>query len=201
MKTAPRGSYNNTERELSRCGKDGCSITSAQRVYDNISMNGIIIGIVVAFIVWLSLRGGRRMKEKKARFKSEAEKKVIPRIGTAGTITEEQAEELRKNNFEPLKDWSFEEAALMLDTTTYLRAVFSEAADLKASLVEMQNELLVFILNDEQLRDYVRRWGEERRNRESNGEVAELPHDAEFERIAAEALRIAGKKRSSTSPA
>jgi hypothetical protein len=164
-------------------------------------MNGIIIGIVVAFIVWLSIRGGRRMKEKKARFKSEAEKKVIPRIGTAGTITEEQAEELRKNNFEPLKDWSFEEAALMLDTTTYLRAVFSEAADLKAPLVEMQNELLVFILNDEQLRDYVRRWGEERRNRESNGEVAELPHDAEFERIAAEALRIAGKKRSSTSPA
>jgi hypothetical protein len=176
-------------------------MTPAHRAYKDIPMNGIILGIVVAFIVWLSIRSGRRMKEKKTRLKSEAEKKTIPRIGTAGTITKEQAEELRKNNFEPLKDWSFEEAALMLDTTTYLRAVFSEAAGLKDSPLEMQNELLVFILDDEQLRDHVRNWGEERRNRGTDNEVAELPHDAEFECIATEALRIAGKKRSSTSPA
>jgi hypothetical protein len=163
-------------------------------------MNGIILGIVVAFIVWLSIRGGRRMREKKNRRKGSPIQRTIPRIGTPGTITKEQAEELRKNNFEPLKDWSFEEAALMLDTTTYLRAVFSEAAGLKNSPLEMQNKLLVFILDDEQLRDYVRSWGEERRNRGSDSKAAELSHDAEFERIAAEALKLA-EKLSSNSPA
>jgi len=157
-------------------------------------MNSIIIAIVVAFIVWLSIRSGRRMKEKKTRLKSEAEKKTIPRIGTPGTITKEQTERLRENLFEPLKDWSFEEAALMLDTTAYLRAVFSKIAGLKDHPFDAQNELLVFILNDEQLRDHVRSWGEERRNRGVDGEAAELSHDAEFERIAAEALRLAEKK-------
>ncbi len=164
-------------------------------------MNSVIIAIVVAFIVWLSIRGGRQMREKRNRRKGAPIQKTIPRIGIPGTMTEEQVEELRKNNFEPSRDWSFEEAALVLDTTIYLRAVFSEAADLKDPPVEMQNKLLVFILEDEHLRDYVRGWGKERRKGGRESEAANLPHDAQFERAATEAMRLAKKNRSSTSAA
>jgi hypothetical protein len=163
-------------------------------------MNSIIIAIMVGLIVWLSIRGVRRMKVKQTYLRSEAEKKAIPRVGTPGTITKEQAERLRENLFEPMKDWSCEEAELFLDTTIYLRAVFSEAAGLNDPPVEIQNALFGFILRDENLRDYMLRWGEERRNRGVDDEAAELPHDAEFERIAAEAMRLA-EKESSTSPA
>jgi hypothetical protein len=163
-------------------------------------MNSIIIGTMVALIAWLAMRSVRRMKAKHAYLRSEAEKKAIPRIGTPKTITKEQADRLRKNNFEPMKEWSFEEAELFLDTTLYLRAVFSKAAGLNDPPLEMQNALFGFILRDENLRDYMLRWGEERRNRGVNDEAVELSHDAEFERIAAEALGLA-EKVSSTSPA
>lgn len=166
----------------------------------NSLLNSVIIGTMVALIAWLSVRAVRRMKAKHAYLRSEAEKKAIPRIGTKGTITQEQAERLRKYLFEPMKDWSFEEAALFLDTTTYLRAVFSEAAGLNDPPLQIQNALFGFILRDENLRDYMLRWGEERRNRGVDDEAADLDHDAAFERIAAEAQKLA-EKVSSTSPA
>ena len=141
---------------------------------------------MVALIAWLAMRSVRRMKAKHAYLRSEADKKAIPRIGTKGTITQEQAERLRKNLFEPMKDWSFEEAALFLDTTTYLRAVFAKVADLNDPPIEMQNALFGFILRDENLG--------------VDDEAVELSHDEEFERIAAEAMSLA-EKVSSTSPA
>jgi len=162
-------------------------------------VNSIIVGTMVALIAWLSVRAVRRMKAKHAYLRSEADKKAIPRIGTQGTITKEQAEQLRKTFFEPMKDWSFEEAQLFLDTTTYLRAIFSEATRLSNPSLEMQNALFGFILRDEKLRDYMLRWGKERRNRGADNEAAELPHDAEFKRIAAEARKLV-KATPSTSP-
>jgi hypothetical protein len=206
-----RCSYKSTKREISRCGGkekscpvrdhvSGYFMTPTERAYKNIFMNSIIIAIVVASIVWMALRGYKRTKKKHERIIREMEKKAISRIGTPKTITKEQAERLRKNNFEPMKEWSFEEAELFLDTALYLRAVFSEAAGLNDPPIDMQNALFIFILKDENLRHYMLRWGEERRNRGVDDERVDLSHDAEFDRIAAEALRLT-EDLSATSPA
>lgn len=110
----------------------------------------------------------------------------MPRFGESGSITANQVRALRRNNFHPDKQWSFEEAALILDALTYLRAVCRDVSspDDGPPPLDVQNELLRFILTEQNLRDYVRKWGETRRD-EGDGEDddPELARNNQYDRI------------------
>jgi hypothetical protein len=112
------------------------------------------------------------------------EQRQMPRIGKAGTITKGQLKALKTNYFEATKQWSFEEAALVLDAVTYLRAVCTQVAGKKLPPLELQNELLVFILKDKDLRDYVRNWGNNWRKTGVKDEIPKLKHNRQFELVA-----------------
>ena len=69
----------------------------------------------------------------------------MPRLGTPGTITRDQIK-LKDNDFTPERQWSKEEAQLILDTVTYLRAVIYMVSEEASPPIEVQNEILKFIL-------------------------------------------------------
>jgi len=87
-------------------------------------MNSLLVGIFVAPALWIFIK---LRKSNSGLFKSlrpppvrpssqpPPEKREMPRIGVPGTVTDEQFKALKRNLFEPSKDWSFEEAALILD--------------------------------------------------------------------------------------
>ena len=157
-------------------------------------MDSLLLGILVALAVWLfmkhrqgnggSLFGGLFSGSRsQVKHKSPPKQREMPRIGTAGTITDEQISALKGNFFEPTKEWSFEEAALILDSVTYLRGVYKEVLGNEQPLLDLQNKLLAFILVDQDLRDYVRRWGEDRRKKGINGKTIKLKHNNQFKRV------------------
>lgn len=168
-------------------------------------MDSILIGIFVALAVWIFLklrqggmgRGGlfgtllKGHGAPSAPPSTHAPRKEhrMPRIGMPGTITEGQIKELRRNLFNPSREWSFEEAALVLDTVTYLRAVCSKVIGKREPALEMQNELLTFILEDQDLRDYVHKWGKDRR--EIGEKQVELMDNRQFRRVAKAAGNLA----------
>jgi len=117
----------------------------------------------------------------------------MPRVGTPGTVTKAQRERLKQEGFEPSTHWSVEEADLVLDSVTYLRGVWKKAVRKQDAPVEIQNELLAFILTDPEMREYVRRWGGEFRERGPKVRPA-FPRTKIFERVAAEAARIGREK-------
>ena len=161
------------------------------------STESLIIGFAIAWGLWILLRihrsrGARRslFADKPTTTAKDAATRAMPRLGKPGTMTPNQARMLRFNNFVPDRQWSFEEAALILDALTYLRAVCRDMAgeeDGPAPL-KVQNELLRLILTDQDLRDYVRRWGERRREEGAGeDEMPTLTPNRQFERIAAKA--------------
>lgn len=99
----------------------------------------------------------------------------MPRVGQPGSVTAAQLERLKLLGFEPTPQWSREEAALVLNAVGYLRGVVRAVKGSGEAPVELQNELLVFILGDAELRERVRTWTE----------GGEPPRDAHFERVAA----------------
>lgn len=124
---------------------------------------------------------------------------TMPRVGQPGTITFNQIKALQRNGFAPDRQWSREEAALILDTVAYLRIVCRNVADSEDGPppLEVQNELLRFILTRQDLRDYVRKWGEDRRDEgrdplaEAEEEVAPtLPRNNQFDSVAAKAQQF-----------
>ncbi len=163
------------------------------------STESLIIGFAIVWGLWMLFRIHRSRGARRSLFADkptataaakDADARAMPRLGKPGTVTPNQARMLRFNNFVPDKQWSFEEAALILDALTYLRAVCRDVAgeeDAPAPL-KVQNELLRLILTDQDLRDYVRRWGERRRE-EGAGEddMPTLTPNLQFERIAAKA--------------
>lgn len=120
--------------------------------------------------------------------------RTMPRIGQAGTITEEQIDALQRESFTPSTEWSFEEAALVLDAVTYLRAVCAETIGVREPDVGVQNELLALILSDEDLRNHVRKCGAARRAAGVADTPPELRRNHQFERVAAAARRFAPAK-------
>jgi hypothetical protein len=116
----------------------------------------------------------------------------MPRIGTPGTVTKDQRERLRAKGFEPSKHWSIEEADLVLDTVVYLRGVWNKAVSKQTAPVEIQNHLLAYILTDTEMREYIRRWSTENKDKDSGSKPA-FPRTKIFERVASEALRIKKK--------
>lgn len=121
---------------------------------------------------------------------------TMPRLGQPGTVTFNQIKALQRNGFAPDRQWSREEAALILDTVAYLRTVCRNVADSAdgSPPLEVQNELLRFILTRQDLRDYVRKWGEDRRDEgrdplaeAEEEEVPDLPRNHQFDSVAAKA--------------
>ena len=99
--------------------------------------------------------------------KSPAEQAAMPRLGKPGTITYNQKKLLQGKGFNPDNNWSQEEAATILDGVRYLRAICSDISSQNDGdpPLEIQNALLKFILTEQDIRDYIRKWGEDRRNK------------------------------------
>jgi hypothetical protein len=126
--------------------------------------------------------------------KPETAKKEMPRIGKPGTISFNQISALQRNNFEPDKNWSREEAYIILDAVKYLRAVCRDVGDQEDGPppLEIQNALLRFVLTEQDIRDYVRKWGDGRREEgfdELSDDEPVLPRNNQYSRVEAEAKR------------
>lgn len=140
-------------------------------------------------------RGGRRSIAEpkdvaKPRPAEPPADRAMPRVGKPGTITFNQMQELRHNNFTPDKNWSLEEAALILDAVAYMRAVCRNIADDADGPppLEVQNDLLRFILTNQDIRDHVRVWGERCRQGEENGDkIPEPARNRQYDRVAEQA--------------
>ena len=116
----------------------------------------------------------------------------MPRMGNPGSITFNQTRALQRNDFSPDKTWSLEEAALILDALKYLRSVCREIAEDKDGVapLEVQNALLRYILTQQDIRDYVRKWGEDRRNlgfEDYADDEPNLEKNNQYERVVNEA--------------
>ncbi len=160
----------------------------------------LLFAFAIGWGIWMLLkihrnRGGGRSALVGKRDASRAAKqparhdalRSMPRLGEPGSMTANQARALRRNNFQPDRQWSFEEAAVILDAVIYMRAVCRDVAgpDDGPPPLEVQNALLRFILTDQDLRDYVRKWGETRRDEGADDDDdPELMRNNQYERIA-----------------
>ena len=156
-------------------------------------MENILLAVVIGVTVWLFMRNARKMRaRRRGLIQSPTESdtgtqpKSMPRIGVAGTISREQIALLKRNNFEPHRQWSTEEAQLILDSVTYLRAVIRMVTGEPDAPIEVQNNILGYMLVDEELRENVLEWGLNRTHEEEEvGLDVELLQDDTFERVAA----------------
>ncbi|MBO39505.1 MAG: hypothetical protein CMM75_10070 [Rhodospirillaceae bacterium] len=126
--------------------------------------------------------------------KSKDQQAAMPRIGKPGTLTLEQRKELQENNFTPDNNWSQEEAALILDGVKYLRLVCSKISSQKDGdpPLEVQNALLKFILTEQDIRDHITKWGNDRRAGELGASPKiqlELIQNQQYERVKTEAQK------------
>ena len=112
----------------------------------------------------------------------------MPRLGTPGTITRDQIKQLKDNDFTLERQWSKEEAQLILDTVTYLRAVIYMVTDEASPPIEVQNEILKFILTDQELREYVYEWGLNRTRDEHADPQPVLERNEAFSKVEAAVL-------------
>ena len=154
-------------------------------------MDSVVLAVVVAVVVWLFIRRARISRQRQVERQRHAETggegapKTMPRIGRHGTVTPAQLKALKECDFEPSRHWSREEAQLILDSVTYLRAVIRETTGESDSPIEVQNKVLGFILGDEDLREFMLDM-ERNRTREQE-EADELPivRTPEYERVEA----------------
>ena len=133
---------------------------------------GLVIGALI-WGAWVLLKVHRRRQAFGDPSASVVEKpeqarnREMPRVGDPGSVTFNQIRALQQNNFEPDKNWSREEAALILDGVKYLRCVCRDVAQSDPSdgppPLDIQNELLRYILTEQDIREHIRKWGEERR--------------------------------------
>jgi hypothetical protein len=163
-------------------------------------MESWIFAVVVGVTVWLFFRNARVMRERR-RQQTEArgsagngpppEQKSMPRFGVPRSITREQMKRLRENDFEPHREWSKEEAQLILDTVTYLRAAIRIVTGETNAPIEVQNSILSFILGDDALRENVLDWSLNRTHEEEDaGEDVELPADQTFQAVEAHIRKL-----------
>ena len=126
--------------------------------------------------------------------KPKAEQAEMPRVGTPATLTFNQIKALQANSFPPDKNWSKEEAALILDAVKYLRAVCRDVSDDEDGEppLEIQNALLRFILTEQDIRDFIRKWGEDRRAQgleDYAEDEPELAQNGQYDRVKNEAQK------------
>jgi hypothetical protein len=157
-------------------------------------MESVLLAVVIGVAVWLFMRNARTMRERRLqRGRSSPgagagdvpQPKSMPRFGVPRSITREQMTLLKENDFEPHRQWSKDEAQLILDSVTYLRAAVRMVTGETGAPTEVQNNILGFILGDDELRNNVLDWGVNRTHEEEDaGEDVELPSDETFERVA-----------------
>ncbi|PPR12038.1 MAG: hypothetical protein CFH41_00071 [Alphaproteobacteria bacterium MarineAlpha11_Bin1] len=156
----------------------------------------LIFALVIALTVYMFMRRLRMMKKQK-RIRAEEgtgskrpldDPGSMPRLGSPGTITREQIKQLKNNDFTPERQWSKEEAQLILDTVTYLRAVIYEATGEATAPIDVQNQILKFILTDNCLREYVYEWGLNQTRDDKAAPQPTLDHDEFYQQVEAEVL-------------
>ena len=152
----------------------------------------LIFALVIGLTVYLFMRRLRAIKrdrqiraENTGEGTSQADPGSMPRIGSPGTITRDQIKLLKEYDFEPSRIWSKEEAQLILDTVTYLRSVIYNSTQEKDPPIDVQNNILKFILTDDALRDYVYQWGMNRTRDDEAKTTTELPRDEYYIRVEA----------------
>ncbi len=152
----------------------------------------LIFALVIGLTVYLFMRRLRAIKrdrqiraENTGEGTSQADPGSMPRIGSPGTITRDQIKLLKEYDFEPSRIWSEEEAQLILDTVTYLRSVIYNSTQEKDPPIDVQNNILKFILTDDALRDYVYQWGMNRTRDDEAKTTTELPRDEYYIRVEA----------------
>ncbi len=161
-------------------------------------MESILLAAVIGLAVWLFMKNARTMRERRRRLGQPPPDagdapppKFMPRFGVPRTITREQMARLKENDFEPHRQWSKDEAQLILDSVTYLRVVIRMVTGESGAPIEVQNNILGFILGDEELREDVLDWGLNRTQEEEDaGDEVELPPDETFERIASHIRKL-----------
>jgi hypothetical protein len=158
-------------------------------------MESLIFAAVIGLTVYLFIRRMRVMKQQKRRQAEEAaqggppeDPGSMPRLGAPGTITRDQMKWLKDNDFEPQRLWSKEEAQLILDTVTYVRAIIYMTTNEADPPIEIQNPLLKFILTDDELRQYVYEWGLNRTRDENDSPQPVLERDEQYARVEAAVL-------------
>ena len=134
--------------------------------------------------------------------RQEPQAREMPRIGEPGTVTYNQMKALQQNNFTPEKTWSREEANLILDAVKYLRAVCRDVGDEDDGPppLEVQNSLLRFVLTEQDIRDFVRKWGDDRREEgfdEFSDDEPVLARNNQYSRVESEAKRFLIKEEES----
>lgn len=151
-------------------------------------MNSALLGILVAALAWLFMRfmRARTLRRAQPRDRVPADTpRTMPRIGVQGSVTKDQLRRLKALDFQPSRMWSKEEADLILDATVYLRAAILQVTGDRDPPHEIQNQILAFILSDDQLREYMRDWGRDQRSKGSDEEPGTLDRNEQFERVAA----------------
>lgn len=153
-------------------------------------MESFLLAVVVSVAVWLFLRRSRMLRQRRTMQRQPAKNggeglKSMPRMGTPGTITRAQQKALQDAMFEPSRHWSREEAQLILESLTYLRAAIAMVTGDRDAPLEVQNKVLQIILGDDELRNHVLDWSRNRTRDQESGETMELERDAPFEHLAA----------------
>ncbi len=152
--------------------------------------DSILLLMAIAVVVWLFIRRGRIARQRQLMHARETqglqpdEARSMPRLGQPGTITRAQMRSLAANDFHPSRQWSREEAQLILDALAYLRAAIKTVTGEANAPVEVQNKILGLILSDDDLRDYVLDWSRNLTREEEDETEIELPADDRFERVA-----------------
>ena len=149
-------------------------------------MESLIVAILAGLSMWFAIRQGRKRRARLAALAAQAAQPpaagTMPRLGTPGTISREQTKALEANNFEPSPDWSWEEAALMLDGLAYARGVLAAVTGRRDHDIDVQNQVFAFVMRDDVIREYVR----------AEQPVEPLPRDESFEQVAAFVRRTIG---------
>lgn len=158
-------------------------------------MDSFLIAVVVGLVVWLfmrrmtkqrtSLRTAREQAAAGSAGESPSGQRSMPRFGIPGSMTRAQMAELRKCHMEPSRQWSHEEAQLILDTVAYLRVAITSVTGDDEPPIEIQNEVLGFILTDEALRGSVQDWSLNRTRDEEDRPEISLPRDETYDRVVA----------------
>lgn len=160
-------------------------------------MDSLLIAVVVGLVVWLFMRRmvNQRTRLRAARQQAAAQgsaapagesppdQKTMPRFGVPGSVTRAQLAQLRACHLEPSRQWSREEAQLILNAVAYLRVAITDVTGDDDPPIEVQNDVLGFILTDEALRESVQDWSLNRTREEEDRPGISLPRDETYERV------------------
>lgn len=117
-------------------------------------MESLIVAILAGVAMWFAVNRGRKVKARRAERAAQSAG-TMPRLGQPGTITNRQIKALKANHFEPVYDWSREEAALILDAVGYARSVLADVTGRQDHDIDTQNRVFAFVMRDAALREYL----------------------------------------------